>query len=281
MTRTLRKPDQSMSEFTIKGLVRFSYPAQSGFRLSTSGQEQVHKVLYDPARLERRFALFEMLCLRSLAMQRDTDFKVGILVGETLPNVARKRLTDMLDGFKNAQLVTLPPMEHYQAVATVFQELPDVPDAKHTVTFRLDDDDAMHAETVGRLRHLTHTLLPLRNRKEPFAIAFNRGFYFDLTNPAKMITECYEKTPLGVGMALVAPVSSRQNVFRRNHRAAAQHFNCYTEIAKPMFIRTVHQDNDSSAETTGHNGRMPQAKVERTLRNNFGVDIDMLKGLME
>lgn len=270
-----------MSEFTIKGLVRFSYPAQSGFRLSTSGQEQVHKVLYDPARLERRFALFEMLCLRSLAMQRDTDFKVGILVGETLPNAARKRMTDMLDGFKNAQLVTLPPMEHYQAVATAFQELPDVPDAKHTVTFRLDDDDAMHAETVGRLRHLTHTLLPLRNRKEPFAIAFNRGFYFDLTNPAKMITECYEKTPLGVGMALVAPVSSRQNVFRRNHRAAAQHFNCYTEIAKPMFIRTVHQDNDSSAETTGHNGRMPQAKVERTLRNNFGVDIDMLKGLME
>lgn len=270
-----------MSEFTIKGLVRFSYPANSGFRLSNGGPEHVHKTLYDPARLERRFALFEMLCLRSLAMQRDTEFQVGVLVGETLPNEARARLTDMLEGITNVNLVTLPAMEHYNAVATAFGELPDIADAEHTVTFRLDDDDAMHAETVGRLRHLTHTLLPLRTRKEPFAIAFNRGFYFDLTNPDQMITECYEKTPLGVGMALVAPVDSRQNVFRRNHRAAAQHFNCYTEIAKPMFIRTVHQDNDSAAETTGHKGRMSQAKMERTLRNNFGVDKDMLKGLME
>lgn len=270
-----------MSEFTIKVLVRSSYLVQSSFRLSTIGQEQVHKVLYDTAQLERRFSLFEMLCLRSLVMQRDTDFKVGILVGETLPNVVRKCLNDMLDGFKNAQLVTLPPMEHCQAVATAFQELPDVPDAKHTVTFWLDVDDAMHSETKGCLRHLTNMLLPFHIHKEPFAIVFNRGFYFDLTNPAKMITECYEKTPLGVGMALVAPVSSRQNVFRRNHRAATQHLNCYTEIAKPMFIRTVHQDNDLSAETTGHKGRMPQAKVERTLCKNFGVDIDMLKGLIE
>jgi hypothetical protein len=139
----------------------------------------------------------------------------------------------------------------------------------------------MHAETVGRLRHLTHSLLPLRNRAEPFAIAFNRGFYFDTTNPDQMITECYEKTPLGVGMALVAPKDSRQNVFRRNHRAVGQHYNCYTEVTKPMFIRTVHQDNDSSAEATGHNGRMPQAKIERSLLNNFGVNLDMLKGLME
>ena len=281
IARVPGKPFKNMSEFTIKGLVRFSYPAQSGFRLSKVGPEQVHKVLYDPARLDRRFALFEMLCLRSLAMQRDTDFQVGILVGETLPNDARQRLNDMLDGFPNAKVITLPPLEHYYAVATAFQELPDQPGAEHTVTFRLDDDDAMHAETIGRLRHLTHTLLPLRNRKEPFAIAFNRGFYFDLTNPDQMITECYEKTPLGVGMALVAPVESRQNVFRRNHRSAGQHYNCYTEIVKPMFIRTVHQDNDSSAETTGHKGRTPQAKVERILRDNFGVDMDMLKGLME
>ena len=64
-----------MSVITIKGLVRFSYPSESGFNLSKSGAEHVHNVLYDPERLERRFALFEMLCLRSLAMQRDTGFQ--------------------------------------------------------------------------------------------------------------------------------------------------------------------------------------------------------------
>jgi hypothetical protein len=280
-TTLLRNRLENMSEITIKGLVRFSYPSKSGFRLSKGGPNHVHKTLYDPERLERRFAFFEMFCLRSLALQRDPDFQVGILVGESLPNEARVRLTEMLEGFENAQIITLPPMEHYNAVATAFQNMPDRTDAEHTVTFRLDDDDAMHAETVGRLRHLTHSLLPLRNRAEPFAIAFNRGFYFDTTNPDQMITECYEKTPLGVGMALVAPKDSRQNVFRRNHRAVGQHYNCYTEVTKPMFIRTVHQDNDSSAEATGHNGRMPQAKIERSLLNNFGVNLDMLKGLME
>ena len=270
-----------MSIISIKGLVRFSYPANSGFKLSKEGEDQVLQTLYDPARLERRFALFEMLCLRSIALQSDADFQLGVLVGESLPDTARSRLEEMLEGFEHVRLITQPPMEHYTATVRAFRQMPDVEGAEYTLTFRLDDDDAMHSDTVARLRHLTQTLLPLRNRKDPFAIAFNRGFYFDLTNPDRMITECYEKTPLGVGMALVAPRDIRQNVFRRNHRNVAQHFNCYTEIAKPMFIRTVHQDNDSTAQTNGHTGHMPQEKVERTLRNNFGVDMEMLKELME
>ena len=270
-----------MSAITIKGLVRFSYPSESGFNLSKSGAKHVHNVLYDPERIERRFALFEMLCLRSLAMQRDTGFQVGILVGDSLPEYARERLVEMLDGFPNAKLITLPPLEHYTATVCAFKQMPDVAGSEFTVTFRLDDDDAMHADTVGRLREVAQTILPLRNLQDPLAIAFNRGFYFDLSNPEKMITECFEKTPLGVGMALVAPAGSRQNVFRRNHRAAGQHFNCYTEINKPMFIRTVHQDNDSGAATTGHVGKMEPERIERTLLKHFGVSTEMLKDVME
>ena len=82
-------------------------------------------------------------------------------------------------------------------------------------------------------------------------------------------------------MALVAPAGSRQNVFRRNHRAAGQHFNCYTEINKPMFIRTVHQDNDSGAAITGHVGKMEPERIERTLLKHFGVSTEMLKDVME
>lgn len=262
----------------IKGLIRFSYLSENGFAKSTQGLEEMRKMLYAPARLDRRFALFERLALHSLKLQEDQDFTVGILIGEDFPIDARARLEELLGGFAAAHIVTLPPMVHIQAVRAAYEALPDDADATHIATFRQDDDDAMHRETIGRVRTIGDHVLGFRETAHPFVIAFNRGFYLD-ADAEVPVSEWYERTPLGIGLAMVAQKGDASTVFRRNHRQFTQYYDCYTEVTQPMWIRSVHQDNDSSASPTGRAGTLKPAGIRRCLRTGFGLNHKMLAAL--
>ncbi|KAJ01550.1 hypothetical protein JQV19_00040 [Sulfitobacter mediterraneus] len=261
----------------IKGLIRFSYLSENGFANSAQGIEKARATLYDPDRLERRFALFERLALHSLAIQDDPDFSVAILIGDSLPDAARQRLENLLVDFKQAHIVALPPMVHIQAVKQAFAALPDQAKATHIATFRQDDDDAMHRSTLARIRSLGGTLLQTRENKRPFVIGFNRGFYFDPSAP-EPITEWYERTPLGIGLAMIAAKGDPATIFRRNHRQLTEYYDCYTETTRPMFIRSVHQDNDSAASTTGRRGQLRPAGIRRNLREGFDLTPELLEG---
>jgi hypothetical protein len=263
----------------IKGLVRFSYLSEGGFAMSHQGQDAVRDILYDPARLDRRFNMFENLALHSIKRQKNPHFKVGVLIGDSLPGAAKDRLEQLVADVPQIQIISLPPLVHFNAIRHAFAAIKDDPDATHTATFRLDDDDAMHRVTTNRLHKIAAPLLALRDPKAPFAIAFNRGFYFDVENKDQPISEWYEKTPLGVGLALVAPVGDAMNVFRRNHRKIGEYYDCMTEIERPMFIRSVHMDNDSSASPTGRRGGMSRREIDRALKTGFGRTLDELRAL--
>lgn len=263
----------------IRGLVRFSYLSEGGFALSERGQDAVRDILYDPARLDRRFHMFEHLALHSIKRQRNPDFKVGVLIGDSLPDAARVRLEEMVEDVPQIQIISLPQMRHFTATRYAFAAIADEPDATHTATFRLDDDDAMHRITTNRIAKLAVPLLSLRDPITPFAIAFNRGFYLNVGNTDAPISEWYEKTPLGVGLALVAPVGDPVNVFRRNHRKLGEYYDCIAEVTRPMFIRSVHVDNDSGAVATGRQGDLSRREIARVLRVGFGKTLDELKAL--
>ena len=263
----------------IKGLVRFSYVGKGGFALSNKSPEALRAHLYDPGRLDRRFALFEHLALRSIRNQRDRNFSIGVLIGETFPPDARDRLMRLVAEVPQARIISLPEMVHYTAIRRAFAAIPDDPDATHTATFRLDDDDAMHRMSLRRIRQLANSLLAIRDRDIPFALAFNRGFYLDVGNDEQPISEWYEKTPLGIGLSLVAPVDQSVNVFRRNHRKLGEYFDCFTEIEKPMFIRSVHDQNDSAALPTGRRGDLSEAEISRHLKRGFGMTLDELRNI--
>jgi len=262
----------------IKGLLRFSYLSENGFAKSTQGMEKTREMLYAPARLDRRFALFERLALHSLKLQEDQDFTVGILIGEDFPAQARSRLESLLDGFNAAHLIALPPMIHIQAVKAAYNALPDDPDATHIATFRQDDDDAMHRETIGRVRRIGTHMLGMRDTDDAFVIAFNRGLYLD-ADAEEPVSEWYERAPLGIGLAMVARRGDAATVFRRNHRQFMQYYDCYTEVTQPMWIRSVHQDNDSGASPTGRAGTLRPRGIRRCLREGFDLNHEMLAGL--
>ena len=269
----------SQYKVQVKGLIRFSYLSEGGYALSSKATDEVSSILYDPDRLARRFLHFERLALHSIKLQREENFRVGVLIGDTLPDAARAHLKKLVADVPQIQIVSLPKLPLANAVRRTFDAMNDDPDATHTATFRLDDDDAMHRLTTDRIAKLSIALLRIRNAKNPFGIAFNRSFYLDATKPEKIVTEWYEKTPLGIGLALVAPVDSTLNVFRRNHRKLGEYFDCHTEIGRPMYIRSVHEDNDSSAKPTGRKGELPPAEIKRMLWRGFGLTLDELKDL--
>ena len=65
----------------VLGLCRFSYPALGGFQVGHDSTADRIAYLYDPARLEERFRLFETVALPCLMAQTDPDFEMIVLVG--------------------------------------------------------------------------------------------------------------------------------------------------------------------------------------------------------
>lgn len=262
----------------IKGLMRFSYLSENGFAKSTQGMDAMREMLYDPARLSRRFKLFERLAFHTMSLQADTDFTCAVLIGDSFPDKARAELEDIIRDFKPMQIVSLPPLVHIQAVKQAFNALPDDPSATHIATFRQDDDDAMHRITTARIRAVADNLLQVRTDTKPFVIAFNRGLYLDPTSETP-ITEWYERAPLGIGLAMVTPKGDHATVFRRNHRNLMEYYDCYSEVARPMWIRSVHADNDSTAQPQGRAGALRPRGVRRVLADGFGLTPEMLDDL--
>tara|TARA_R110002124_G_scaffold117805_5_gene274898 strand:- start:514 stop:1326 length:813 start_codon:yes stop_codon:yes gene_type:complete len=266
------------NKLQIKGLIRFSYLSENGFAKSEQGMTEMREMLYDPARLDRRFALFERLALHSLALQDDQDFKVAVLIGDSFPDAARARLEGLLADFAPAKIVALPPLKHIHAVKQAYNALEHEADITHIATFRQDDDDAMHRTTTARIRGVGAHMLALRQNRYPFVIAFNRGLYLNPKSP-EPITEWYERSPLGIGLALVAHKDDHATVFRRNHRHFPQYYDCYSEVARPMWIRSVHQDNDSEAKPMGRAGKLRPAGIRKCLADGFALTVEMLEGL--
>lgn len=262
----------------IKGLMRFSYLSENGFAQSTSDLAARRAALYDPARLARRFKLFERLAFHTMALQEDTDFSCAVLIGECFPDVWRQKLEEIIADFAPLHLVSLPPLVHIQAVKQAYAALPDDPNATHVATFRQDDDDGMHRETITRIRAVANAMLQVRADRKPFVIAFNRGLYFDAL-AERPLTEWYERAPLGIGLAMVTAKGDHATVFRRNHRNLVEYYDCYTEVGRPMWIRSVHPDNDSAATPQGRAGALRDKGIKRVLWDGFGLTPQMLGSL--
>lgn len=252
----------------IVGLIRFSYPALSGFQRTTGDGPTVESALMVRERLERRFAFFEGFALPSLIAQSDGGFETLVLTGTALPKWALDRLTDSLSALDGARVVQLGPMHHYPATQRAFAAHVD-DRATHLTSFRLDDDDALDIHHIARLRRLSDGMLQAVNPDLPFCVGHNRGLFLDLSTRVPEWAEVTEKLPLGIGLAMTATVASGENIFRRNHRLLPQFFTTLTEAESHAFIRTVHPGNDSEAKPSGVAAMLPDETVATILSRSF------------
>lgn len=261
----------------IVGLIRFSYPARGGFSKSFDTVSQAEAFLYDAERLERRFQLFEKMCLPSLRRQSDPDFICLVLTGENLPAPARARIKAHLATLADGRLITLPAKPHYGAMKAALKQV-DIEGATHRTTFRLDDDDALDTGFVARLKSTAQKVHGLAGG-EPVALSFNRGFYVRKSAAGNEVFDATERTPVSVGTALVAPAGHSDNVYARNHRFLPQFFNTYSQMQTPAWIRTIHQDNDSDPFIQGLSDEMTTDAIAEVLKKNFAQTFDDLLAL--
>ncbi len=260
------------SDNQIVGVCRFSYPATGGFRLSSSDADAVTARLFSPDRMRRRFTYFENICLPSLAAQTDQDFVFVVLVGDALPIKWRRRLKVLRTTYPFLRICAAEPMGPLQATRRAFRTgaQADVPFA---TGFRLDDDDALAADYIERLRHISDQMLEMgwATEESPVAIGFQAGLYWALDQQGLPLHRHAEARPLGQGSAMVAPFDAKQNIYRWNHTYLLARARCWTDPAPDMFLRALHGGNDSTRTIPESAQLLEPDTAELILRDRFGL----------
>lgn len=268
----------ALNEPQVVGVVRFSVLATDYYSDTFGSPEKVAEHLYTPERMALRLKMFQTLCLPSLARQEDDDFKLVVLTSTLLPRAAREELDAALAPYGNMQVCAVEPGPHYQLSKAAYGAAYEA-ERSHYVDFRLDDDDALAANFITRLKARAARLRDMEPNA-PTAISFNRGFYVEMDDSGEnALFDTVERAPLSCGTALLKPKGYGRNPYRYNHRALAQHFTLYSDIEEPMFLRAIHRDNKSTPAKLGLTGKMKPEDVDAEIKARFGFEPDMLRAL--
>lgn len=265
----------------IVGVCRFSYLGLGGFEASKLETEALADMLYDQARMMRRFAFFENLCLPSLAAQTDGDFTLVVLIGTSMPVRFRKRLKGLAETYPFLRICALEPNGPLNATRRAFRR--GTRDGADFVTgFRIDDDDAVAVDYIARTRTVSDQLIRMgwADADHPAVIAFHRGIYWDMTDRDQPFHDFREIGPLGLASAMVTVPDSQSNIFRWNHRRLAAHARLWSDPSDTMFLRTLHQHNDSGRTIPPGAEPIPKPRAKTLLSERFGLDPDDVMSLM-
>ncbi len=266
----------------IVGLCRFSYLGEGGFEASKKkNEEALAELLYDQTRMMRRFAFFERVCLPSLAAQTDPDFTLVVLVGTSMPLRFRKRLKGLAELHPFLRICALEPHGPLNATKRAYRRGVD-PDASFMTGFRIDDDDAVAVDYIAKTRAAADQLIEAgwADKDHPVVVAFHRGIYWDMNDRNDPFYDFREIGPLGLASAMITVPDAHSNMFRWNHRRVAAYARLWSDPTDIMFLRTLHQHNDSDRSIPP--GAEPIAKpaAKRLLADRFGLDAEDVIKLM-
>jgi hypothetical protein len=164
--------------------------------------------------MQRRFALFETLCLPALAAQTDPDFRLVVLMGDAMPIRWRRRLKSLRAEYTFLEICAVEPLGPLQATRRAFrvgadERLPFV------TGFRLDDDDAVAVDYVERLREIADRLLDLgwADALTPVVVGYQTGLYWPAGRSRAAALPLQRVTPTGQASAMVTAYDHQHNIF--------------------------------------------------------------------
>jgi len=235
----------------IVGMIRFSIVLrESNFFPPLSGQDYDERkaLIFDRARLQRRFQLFEDICLPSLTAQSDQNFNMMLMTSRDLPVWAHDRLMNLVGNLPNVYVRAYRPLASIQRIfkRSVFEMLD--PSADITANFRLDDDDALACDYIERLR--MH-MLPENAGK---VVTFSHGHQLSLSDEALQV--CADNRDCGsAGLALVqiGRVMSIPDTLTIHclggHRKVGRFAPVISDTTDGMYVQTA-----NGANVTGRRG---------------------------
>jgi hypothetical protein len=270
----------------VFGYMRFSYAGRSDVRLSRPGQpiEEVARVLYEPRRMERRFLLFEKLCLPMIKAQKNPDFRLIVLASKIMPDVYKDRLAEATAMIPQIEILYSEAEHVTYAFNPRMQEL--VADIEGpTAHFRLDDDDAIGRNFTARLAEAT-ALAPLVR-----IVTYSSGlFLWRQDGESYLLPEYFPN--VSVGMAFLNMPGQIHNPYQCQHVAVSRSTPTFADPVPLSYIRTAHASSDTVGRQANKFARMLAAAQDRDspasirrirtrLRQEFpGLTMESLKDLI-
>ena len=226
---------------------RYSFLGSSGWRSEASKDAAV---LFDPARLARRFDLFCRMNLACLRDQTDGDFRLLVLTSTQMPADHLKLLTEACAdtlGAERALVLPRAPGGAGQWLRQFMQR--KMADVSHSAQVVLDDDDAVSTDFVESVRREgEHALRSLRPGQDCVYLSYATGMTARF-NPDGGVDLMDRVVPFtNLGLTLVAPAGAKRNPFMLAHKKVARRHDVRVFYdQRPWYLRAVHDTNDSRA----------------------------------
>lgn len=227
-------------------------------------------VVCDQEWLERRFDLFERICLPSMVGQSDPDFTWFVFFSEHTPEAYRARITSIQERFHSFVPCYLP---YGQKVFREYRKLVAGSLTKsdtHVITGRIDNDDAFHREMVSTLRS--------EFREQDFEfLNFTHGVQYDMkrgvvgqlgkhSNPFISLVERVQDGQVRTVLDVM------------HHQAAATGYLRNIETT-PMWLQVIHTSNLANRFRPSRILFSPQ--LERDFNIKGPLNLSLFRSLLE
>lgn len=263
----------------VIGICRFSYVGIGGFQVEHESVEDRCAYLFDPARLEERFRTFQAFTLPSIRAQTDPDFTFLIVISTLMPDVARRRLMDLVAGTPQVMVEAWEPRRHRPVMQDAINGV-RLDNGKFCLQFRLDDDDAVAVDFVEKLRCEGGKLAPFLDGKRHVALDFRKGFVVSPDEKGMMFGEIDEPcwTP-ALALAIAPDLNLSVMNFSHNKLPRAMEVVSFPDDA--MFIRGINMFNDSRQKdgVAPYKMKRMDAETKRNFRQRFGIEPAKIKAL--
>jgi len=260
----------------VVGLCRFSYPAIGGFQVEHDRIEDRIAYLYDPARLEERFRLFETVALPCLRAQTDPDFTLLIVIGEQFPVEQARKLEALIADLPQAIIHREPPRNQREVMKEVLNDARVDPRAP-CLQFRYDDDDAVAVDFVEKLRGAATDSATLLDQHRTVAFDWNQGYIAELgpngISAAEMFRH-FNVAALGMYVRGNCPMT----IMNFAHEKLPRFMPSLSFPDKAMWVRSHNEFNDSRQNGARRIRVSPlDPDGERLFRDRFAIDADHVR----
>ena len=225
--------------------------------------------IFSETRLEQRFDVFDSICLPSLQAQTDQGFNMILVTSKLLPAWAQLRLNDLVKDIPNIYVKPFRPKADIKRIfkRAAFEMLS--PDAPVIGTFQLDDDDALGANYVEKLRTY------VRAENDGKVLTFQNGFELSLER-GNMQLRFDDRAKASAGLASihlggVEDLNDLTTIYQYGgHRRVDERAPLITDTSPDMYLQTANGFNVSGRTgQTRKSLQMDVAEILGHLQPNF------------
>lgn len=221
----------------IWGHCRFAFFGVSDTGREIGTLETAFAKLWHPVRMAVRFHLMETILLPAIRAQTDPDFVLQITTSQLMPDIFQERLDRITADLPQVRILRSARTDLSKALRPAMAEASGG-GAEPAVHFRVDDDDAVSADYIARLRRASARVEPGGMVTFPRGVM---GFLHDGIARHAMI----QKHSIAIGLALVVAPGGR-NPFRIQHLRHADGVPSYCDPTFPAYHYTLHSANNTS-----------------------------------